>query len=146
MPLPLAAVVWTGVRWAVKKGIKKAAKRVVKRTKKTPKPSSKATQKSLKRLEGDIRGKSKTIRAKAGQRQDSMFKRTKAHEKNFAQRPGYEGTMEGTRGTLIRKKRTGPFGMSNKKPTSDYRRRMKLHKESKGTILVATIAVAVFGF
>jgi hypothetical protein len=47
MPLPLAAVVWTGVRWAAKKGIKKAAKRVVKRTKKTPKPSSKATQKSL---------------------------------------------------------------------------------------------------
>ena len=49
MPLPLAAVVWTGVRWAVKKGIKKAAKRTIQKAKKTPKPSSKATQKSLKR-------------------------------------------------------------------------------------------------
>ena len=47
MPLPLAAVVWTGVRWAVKKGIKKAAKRAIQKAKKTPKPSSKATQKPL---------------------------------------------------------------------------------------------------
>tara|TARA_R100001530_G_scaffold121146_1_gene88531 strand:- start:34 stop:627 length:594 start_codon:yes stop_codon:yes gene_type:complete len=47
MPLPIAAVVWTGVRWAVKKGIKKAAKRAIQKAKKTPKPSSKATQKPL---------------------------------------------------------------------------------------------------
>ena len=49
MPLPLAAVVWTGVRWAVKKGIKKGAKAIKKRMATRAKMQSKskpATQKA----------------------------------------------------------------------------------------------------
>ena len=86
MPLPLAAVVWTGVRWAAKKGIKKAAKRVVKRTKKTPKPSSKATQKPL-RSRGTSRATPK------GKRKQSMYTRTKGLSSEYGKRGGVTKSM-----------------------------------------------------
>ena len=86
MPLPLAAVVWTGVRWAVKKGIKKAAKRAIQKAKKTPKPSSKATQKPLR-----SRGTSRAT--PEGKRKQSMYTRTKGLSSEYGKRGGVTKSM-----------------------------------------------------